>query len=170
MATITELEVGRAIGAPVKRKEDLKLLTGQARYIDDIQVPGMLWMAVVRSPYAHARINAVDVSAASEARGVIAAFSGEDLAEEWAGPLPCAWPVTEDINLPSHWPLAREKARSVGEGVAVVVAETGELAAGAAELVVVDYEPLPAVVSPEDALDDPAPLVHDAFGTNRCFT
>jgi carbon-monoxide dehydrogenase large subunit len=170
MATITELEVGRAIGAPVKRKEDLKLLTGQARYIDDIQVPGMLWMAVVRSPYAHARINGVDLSAAREARGVIAAFSGEELAEEWAGPLPCAWPVTEDINLPSHWPLARDKARYVGDGVAVVVAETRELAADAAELVVVDYEPLAAVVRPEDALDEGAPLVHDDFGTNRCFT
>jgi aerobic carbon-monoxide dehydrogenase large subunit len=170
MATITEVEVGRVVGTSVKRKEDLSLLTGRARYVDDISPPGMVWMAVVRSPYAHARIGGVDVSAVREAPGVIAAFSGEDLAEDWAGPLPCAWPVTEDINLPSHWPLARDKARYVGDGVAVVVAETRELAADAAELVVVDYEPLPAVVDPEAALAEGAPLVHDDFGTNRCFT
>jgi carbon-monoxide dehydrogenase large subunit len=170
MATITEVDVGRVVGTSVKRKEDLKLLTGRARYVDDISLPGMVWMAVVRSPYAHARIGGVDVSAAREAPGAVAAFSGEDLAGEWAGPLPCAWPVTEDINMPSHWPLARDKARYVGDGVAVVVAETREQAADAAELVVVDYEPLPAVVDPEAALAEGAPLVHDEFGTNRCYT
>jgi carbon-monoxide dehydrogenase large subunit len=170
MATITEVEVGRVVGAPVKRKEDPKLLTGRARYIDDISVPGMVWMAVVRSPYAHARINGVDLSAALEAPGVVAAFSGDDLAGDWAGPLPCAWPVTEEINLPSHWPLARDKARHVGDGVAVVLAETRELAADAAELVAVDYEPLAAVVDPEAALAEEAPIVHDEFGTNHCYT
>jgi aerobic carbon-monoxide dehydrogenase large subunit len=170
MATITEVDVGRVVGTSVKRKEDLKLLTGRARYIDDIELPGMVWMVVVRSPYAHARIGEVDLSAARESPGVIAAFSGEDLAAEWAGPLPCAWPVTEDINMPSHWPLARDKARYVGDGVAVIVAETRELAADAAELVVADYEPMPAVVDPEAALGDGAPLVHDEFGTNKCFT
>jgi carbon-monoxide dehydrogenase large subunit len=170
MATITEVEVGRVVGTSVRRKEDLKLLTGRARFVDDIDLPGMVWMAVVRSPYAHARIGGVDLSTAREAPGIIAAFSGEDLAEDWAGSLPCAWPVTEDINMPAHWPLARDKARYVGDGVAVVVAEAREQAADAAALVVVDYEALPAVVDPEQALADGAPLVHDEFGTNKCFT
>jgi len=170
MATITEVEVGRVVGTSVKRKEDLKLLTGRARYIDDIELPGMVWMSVVRSPYAHATIGSVDLSAAREAPGVIAAFSGEELAGEWAGSLPCAWPVTEDINMPAHWPLARGKARHVGDGVAVIVAETREQAADAIELVMVDYEPLPAVVDPEAALGEGAPLVHDEFGTNKCYT
>jgi carbon-monoxide dehydrogenase large subunit len=170
MATITEVPVGRVVGTSVKRKEDLKLLTGQAKYVDDIELPGMVWMTVVRSPYAHARIGSVDLEAAREAPGVLTAFSGQELADEWAASLPCAWPVTEDINMPSHWPLAHDKARYVGDGVAVVVAATRELAADAAELVVVDYEPLPAVVEPEAALAEGAPLVHDEFGTNKCFT
>ena len=90
------------VGAPIGRKEDAKLLTGQARYVDDLTAPGMVWLAVVRSPYAHARIRNVDVSKALGAEGVVAAFSGSDLADDWAGPLPMAWPVTEDINNPSH--------------------------------------------------------------------
>ena len=170
MATISEVEVGRVVGTSVKRKEDLRLLTGRTRFVDDIDLPGMVWMAVVRSPYAHARIGGIDLSAAREAPGIIAAFSGEELAEEWAGSLPCAWPVTEDINMPSHWPLARDKARYVGDGVAVVVAETREQAADAAALVVADYEPLPVVIDSEAALAEDAALVHDEFGTNKCFT
>jgi len=170
MATITELEVGRAVGAPVKRKEDSKLLTGRARYVDDISVPGMAWMAVVRSPYAHARIQSVDLTAAREAGGVVAAFSGADLADDWQASLPTAWVPTEDTNHPNHRPLAVDKARFVGDGVAVVVAESREQAVDAAELVVVDYEPLPAVVDPERAVADGAPLVHEELGTNRCYT
>ncbi|HEX9416244.1 MAG TPA: xanthine dehydrogenase family protein molybdopterin-binding subunit [Gaiellaceae bacterium] len=170
MATITELEVGRVIGTPVRRKEDLKLLTGLSRYVDDISVPGMAWMAVVRSPYAHARIGSVDLSAAREATGVIAGFSGQDLAEDWQASLPTAWVPTEDTNHPNHRPLAVDKVRCLGEGVAVVVAETRELAKDAAELVAVDYEPLPSVVDAERALGEGAPLVHDEFGTNRCYT
>src|SRR5205823_11071698 len=109
-------------------KEDPELITGQARYVDDLTVPGMVWMALVRSPYAHARINAVDVSKALAAEGVVAAYSGEDLAGDIAAGLPCAWPVTEDINMPTHWPLARDKSRYAGDGVAVVVAESRALA------------------------------------------
>ena len=170
MATISDVEVGRVVGTSVKRKEDLRLLTGRKRFVDDIDLPGMVWMAVVRSPYAHARIGGVDLSAAREAPGIIAAWSGEDLAAEWSGPLPMAWPVTEDINVSSHWPLTKDKARYVGDGVAVVVAETREQAADAAALVTVDYEPLPVVVDPEQALADGAPLVHDEFGTKKCYT
>src|ERR671937_2379238 len=159
-----------AIGAPLGRKEDAELLTGQARFVDDLAVPGMVWMAVVRSHYAHARIRNVDVSRAAEATGVVAAFSGADLAEDIPTGLPCAWPVTEDIALPTHWPLARDKARFAGDGVAVVVAESRALAKDAAELVEVDYEPLEAVTDVEAALDEGAPLVHEEVGTNRCYT
>ena len=87
--TITELEVGRIVGAPLERKEDAALLTGQAKFVDDMSLPGMVWMAVVRSPYAHARIANVNVDGALAHRGVIAAFSGEELADEWQASLPC---------------------------------------------------------------------------------
>jgi aerobic carbon-monoxide dehydrogenase large subunit len=158
-----------AIGVSVPRKEDPELLTGQARFVDDLTLPGMVWMAVVRSPYAHAKINSVDVSQALAVKGVVAAFSGQDLAEDIPAGLPCAWPVTEDIRLPTHWPLARDKARYAGDGVAVVIADTRGLAKDAAELVEVDYEPLDAVTDVGKALDDGAPLVHDEFESNECY-
>jgi carbon-monoxide dehydrogenase large subunit len=158
----------RYVGQPVPRKEDGEFLTGQARYTDDITVPGMVWMAVVRSPFAHARIKSVDLSAALAMPGVVAAFAGSDF--EWAGPLLMAWPVTADINNPPHWPLAKEKARYEGDGVAVVVAESRAAAMDAAEAVRVEYEELPAVTASDAALADGAPVVHDEFGTNRCYT
>jgi aerobic carbon-monoxide dehydrogenase large subunit len=102
--------------------------------------------------------------------GAVAVFSGQDLADDWAGPLLMAWPVTEDINNPPHWPLTKDKARYQGDGVAVVVAESRAAAADAAELVDVEYEPLSAAVDMEAALADGAPVVHDEFGTNRCYT
>jgi len=170
MAIATEVEVGRIVGRPLARKEDTKLLTGQATFVDDISLPGMVWLSVVRSPYAHARIRSVDVSGALAHRGVVIAYSGADLAEDWHTSLPCAWLPTEDTNQPNHRPLAVDKVRYVGDGVALVVAESRAAAQDAAELVVVDYEPLPAVVDPEAALADGAPLVHDEFGTNRCYT
>src|SRR5919106_514050 len=158
----------RSVGSPVLRKEDPEFLTGRARYTDDLSLQGMLWMAVVRSPYAHARVKSVDVSNALAMDGVVAAFSGRDF--EWAGPLLMAWPVTEDINSPPHYPLAAEKARYQGDGVAVVVAESRALAEDAAETVEVDYEPLPAVADVDAALAEGAPLVHDEFGTNRSYS
>src|SRR5207249_10155259 len=88
-----------ALGQAVLRKEDAKLLVGQGRYLDDLSLPGMLWMSIVRSPYAHARIQSIDVSAARAAPGVVAAFSGADLADDVPAGLPCAWPVTEDIRM-----------------------------------------------------------------------
>ncbi len=159
-----------AIGTPVPRKEDPGLLTGQARFVDDLSVPGTVWMALVRSPYAHARIEKVDVSRALAAEGVVAAYSGEDLAGDVPAALPCAWPVTEEIVIPPHWPLARDKARYAGDAVAVVLAESRALAKDAAELVEVEYEPLPAVTDVGAALAEGAPLVHDELGTNRCYT
>src|SRR5438046_3666110 len=162
--------MAQVIGTEVLRKEDPELITGQAKYLDDLVVPGMLWMHVVRSPLAHARINSVDLSRAKDMPGVVAAFSGADLADDWAGPLLMAWPVTEDINNPPHWPLAKDKARFQGDGVAVVVAETRALAADAAEMVEVEYEPLPVAVDMEAALESGAPLVHEEFGTNKSYT
>ena len=167
MAT-TEAET--YIGKPVPRKEDAKLLTGQSRFIDDMQVTGMVWASIVRSPYAHAKINRVDVTAARESEGVVAAFSGADLADDWAATLPCVWLVTEDTKQPMHRPLATDKVRYQGDGVAVVIAESRAQAKDAAELVEVDYEELPAVIDPEAALADDAPILHDDLGTNHCFT
>jgi carbon-monoxide dehydrogenase large subunit len=169
MATKAE-EAQRYVGGGLLRKEDPKLLTGQATYTEDIVVPGMVWVTVVRSPFAHARITRVDTSRAKEMPDVVAVFSGEELASEWAGPLPMAWPVTEDIKNPSHFPVATDKARYAGDAVAVVVAGTRAHAQDAAEAVDVDYEPLDPVVDMEEALKDGAPLVHEEFGTNKCYT
>jgi carbon-monoxide dehydrogenase large subunit len=112
----------------------------------------------------------VDCSKARAAEGVVAAFSGAELADDLPAGLPCAWPVTEEIKIPDHWPVARDKARHAGDAVAVVLAETRALARDAAELVEVEYEPLPAVTDVTRALDAGAPLVHDDFGTNECYT
>src|SRR5215467_6665408 len=148
-------ELGRAR----PRKEDARLVTGQTNWTDNIVLPGMLLMAFVRSPMAHARITSVDVSAARALPGVIAAFSGADFAGE-QGSLPCAWPVTEDIVIPAHPPMAVEEVRYVGEAVAVVVARDRYTAADAAALADVSYEPLPPVLDIRTALDDGAPKVH----------
>jgi aerobic carbon-monoxide dehydrogenase large subunit len=158
------------VGSPVPRKEDPEFLTGQGRYVENLTVPGVVWAYVVRSPHAHARVRSVDLSAAREAEGVVAAYSGADLQSEWGGPLPMAWPVTEDIKNPPHWPLTPDVARYAGDGVAVVVATTRALAKDAAELVEVDYEPLPAVTDVLAALEDGAPVVHADVGTNHCYT
>ena len=157
------------LGASVKRKEDAALLRGRATYVENLILPGTVAMVVVRSPYAHARITRVNLDAARAAEGVVAAFSGADLADDWVGGMPCAWPVTEDIKMPTHHPLAAGEARYQGDGVAVVVAETRALAKDAAELVEVEYEPLEAVSGVEQALEEGAPLVHADLGTNECY-
>ncbi len=157
------------VGASVKRKEDASLLRGRGTFVDNLTLPGTVFMAVVRSPYPHSRIRGIDLSAARSAEGVVAAFSGADFAEDWAGGMPCAWPVTEDIKMPPHYPLATDEARYQGDPVAVVVAESRALAKDAAELVEVDYEPLPSVADVEKALAQGAPLVHEDLGTNECY-
>jgi aerobic carbon-monoxide dehydrogenase large subunit len=158
---------GRNVGVSKRRKEDAKLITGQTTWTDNIQLPGMLHMAILRSPMAHARITNVDVSPALEQPGVVAAFSGADLGEE-LGSLPCAWPVTPDMVHPDHPPLAIDEVRYVGDAVAVVLARDRYLAADALEHIVVDYDPLPAVVDMEEALKDEV-LVHSDKGTNKTF-
>jgi aerobic carbon-monoxide dehydrogenase large subunit len=155
------MTVTTEIGKPRARKEDARLLTGQTNWTDNVVLPGMLHVCYVRSPMAHARIRSVDVSAARSAPGVIAAFSGADFAAE-QGSLPCAWPVTPDIVIPAHPPMATDEVRYVGEIVACVVARDHYAAADALELIDVDYEPLPAVLDMEAALAEGSPKVHEA--------
>jgi len=169
MAT-TASEVGQYVGGGVKRKEDPKLLTGQGNFVESITPPGTVWISVVRSIVAHARITSVNTTAARNAPGVEAVFTGEDLASEWASPLPMAWPVTDDIKIGEHWPVAKGKVRCLGDPVAVVVASSRVAAKDAAELVEVGYDPLPSVTDVVAAAEEGAPVVHDEFGTNRCYT
>jgi aerobic carbon-monoxide dehydrogenase large subunit len=150
-------ELGRAR----LRKEDARLITGQTNWTDNVTLPGMLHMAFVRSPQARARITGVDISRAMKIPGVVAAFSGADFAAE-QGSLPCAWPVTEDIVIPAHPPMAVDEVRYVGEAVAVVIARDRYTAADAAAAVEVDYEPLPPVLDMRTALDEGSPKVHEA--------
>ncbi len=157
------------VGSRQVRREDPALLTGEARFVDDLVVPGALHAKIVRSPYAHARIRSIDSTEAQGMPGVVAVFTGADLRGEWENPLPCAWPVTDDMKSPEHWPLAIDEACFAGEGVAVVVAETREQARDAMEAIVVDYDELPVVVDLEAAASDEA-LVHESLGTNKSYT
>ncbi len=156
------------MGASRLRKEDARLVTGQTNWTDNLSLPGMLHMAFLRSPMAHARITGIDLSPALREQGVVAAFSGRDFADE-QGTLPCAWPVTSDIVIPAHPPLATDEVRYAGEAVAVVIARDRYAAADAVEAIEVDYEPLPAVTDMEQALAEGAPLVHSDAGTNTSF-
>jgi aerobic carbon-monoxide dehydrogenase large subunit len=149
------------LGKARLRKEDERLLTGQTNWTDNITLPGMLHVAYLRSPFAHARITSVDVSAARNEPGVIAAYSGADFAAE-QGSLPCAWPVTPDIVIPAHPPMAVDEVRYVGEAVACVVARDRYAAADALAAIEVDYEQLPPVLDMRAALDEASPKVHEA--------
>src|SRR6266540_2785773 len=149
------------LGKARLRKEDARLITGQTNWTDNITLPGMLHIAFLRSPHAHARITSVDVSAARSEPGVIAAYSGADFADE-QGSLPCAWPVTPDIVIPAHPPMATDEVRYVGEAVACVVARDRYAAADALSAIEIDYEPLPPVLDIRTALDDGSPKVHEA--------
>jgi aerobic carbon-monoxide dehydrogenase large subunit len=149
------------LGKARLRKEDERLITGQTNWTDNITLPGMLHIAFLRSPYAHARIISVDVSAARNEPGVIAAYSGADFAAE-QGSLPCVWPVTPDIIIPNHPPMAVDEVRYVGEAVACVVARDRYAAADALAAIEVDYEQLPPVLDMRAALDEASPKVHEA--------
>ena len=156
------------VGRALRRKEDPRMITGRGRYVEDIVVPGMLHVAIVRSPEAHARIVSIDASAAREREDVVAVFTGEDLAGDFAAPLAMVWsPPGVEINTPENWPLKRGEVKHVGDPVAVVVGTDRYSVVDAAEDVLVEYEPMPAVVDPERALEEGAPLVWKQFGTNR---
>ena len=150
----------KSVGQPLRRKEDARLVTGNTNWTDNIVLPGMLHMAVLRSPMAHARITRVDVSAALTRPGVVAAYSGADLGDKNVGAL-CVWPVTEDTVMPPHLALAVDKVRYVGDAVAVVIAGNRYQAADALEAIEVDYEPLPPVLDMRAALEEGSTAVHD---------
>jgi carbon-monoxide dehydrogenase large subunit len=167
--TTTVDKAESVLGQPMRRKEDARLITGQTLWTDNVVLPGAVHMAVLRSPMAHARITRVDLEPARQRPGVVAVYSGADLADSWSS-LPMAWTVSEDQKTPPHMPLATDKVRYVGDGVAVVLATDPYAAADALEAIEVDYEVLPAVVDMPAALADGAPLVHDDIPNNRCFT
>ena len=158
----------RVIGRRLLRKEDPPLLTGEARFTNDMPVPGALHLAVLRSPYAHARIVSVDTAPAAAIDGVVAVYSGADLRDAWAAPMPCAWPVTDDMKNPEHFPLAVDQVNYVGDGVAAVLATSDAIARDAIEAISVDYDPLEAVIDLEDALSDRV-VIHDDLGTNTSY-
>ena len=161
------------IGASVKRKEDFRFLTGEGRYTDDINRPGQLHAYFVRSPHAHAAVKSVDKAAAEAADGVVAVFTGADMAADNVGSLPCGWVVNdrhgEPHKAPPHFPLVRDKVRYVGDHVAVVIAKSYAAARQAAELVEVDYDELAAVAETGKARDGSAPLLHEEAPGNLCY-
>jgi carbon-monoxide dehydrogenase large subunit len=154
--------VPKFVGERIKRREDPRLITGQGTYADDVRLPGMLTALVLRSPYAHAKINSIKLDAARNLEGVVCALSGEDLKGK-IGSLPCVAPADQ---VPAHPVLAHGKVRFVGEGVAVVVANDAYVAQDALDLIEADFDPLDAVIDPEKALDAGAPIIHDEFGSN----
>jgi aerobic carbon-monoxide dehydrogenase large subunit len=167
-------EPNRLIGAPIKRKEDLRFLTGAGQYTDDVVLPAQSYAVFVRSPHAHARIKHVDTSAAKAAPGVVAVFTGADLAAENVGGLPCGWLIHSIDGTPMHEPphpvIAHDKVLHVGDQVALVIAESVKEAKDAAELVEVDYDELPAVIDTAHAADAGQALVHDSVPNNTCYT
>ncbi len=161
-----------AVGTPLRRKEDPRFITGTGTYLDDVQVTNLAHAAILRSPYAHARIRSIDTSAAAGMPGVIAVYTGQDLKDLPA--LPCAWPAggasgpyTNNLNTPRL--LALEDVKWAGEGVAMVVADTPEQAQDALEAIDVDYDPLPVVVDAEQATMPGAPQLHENAPNNVAF-
>jgi len=165
MTTQVETETSGLIGARVKRVEDPRLITGAAKYLDDLRIPGMAAVAIMRSPYAHARIRSIDTSAAAQAPGVIGVFTGKDF--EHLNPLPCAWQAAgaeNFVNTPRA--LEIDRVTFTGAGVAAVVAETSAQAEDAMGLIQVDWEPLDVVVDAEEAVGEGAPQLHENAASN----
>jgi aerobic carbon-monoxide dehydrogenase large subunit len=161
------------IGAPVRRVEDARLLRGGGRFVADIVIPGELHCAIVRSPHAHAIIRSIEAARALTAPGVVAVFSGADMAADRVGPMRALWAIRGVDGTPRaeppRWALARERVRHIGEAVAIAIAQTREQALDAAELVVIDYESLPAGVDARAATAAQAPQLHDTAPGNICF-
>ena len=152
------------IGAPIRRREDVRFVTGKGQYLDDVHLPGMLHAAVLRSPHAHARVRGIDTSAALALEGVTAVFTYADMAE-LSKPIPMRVFPLPGLDSYLQTPLSPDTVRHAGEAVAVVVAESRYLAEDALDVIVVDYKPLPAVTTVADALTDGV-VVHPANGTN----
>ncbi len=163
--TITQTE--SLVGKRIRRKEDPRLITGTATYVEDIQMPGMHHAAILRSPHAAARIRSIDIQKALSHPGVVAVFTGADV--EGVGPVPCGASLP-GLRVPAHSVLARDRVYFVGHPVAVVVATDRYIAADALDLIEVDYEPAQAVADPEKALEPGAPAVHPEWPDNIAFT
>ncbi|WP_372617816.1 xanthine dehydrogenase family protein molybdopterin-binding subunit [Falsiroseomonas sp.] len=161
------------IGASVRRKEDFRFLAGRGQYTDDINRPGQTHAFILRSPHAHAEIKGIDIAAAKAMPGVLAIFTGEDMAAEKIGGLPCGWQIHNKdgspMAEPPHPVIAVGKARHVGDPVAVVIAETKQQARDAGEAIVVEYNPLPAAATMEQALKPGAPQIHEGAPGNLCY-
>lgn len=158
----------RIVGRSIKRREDPKLITGQGSYLDDIKLPGMLHVAILRSPYAHAKIKSIDTSKAAAHPGVVGVFVGADMMD--INPLPCAWQaagVTNNVNTPRT--LAVDEVHFAGEGVAVVVADDRFIARDALDLIEIEWDALPTVVDAEKATEPGAPQLHENAPNNIAF-
>lgn len=160
----------RILGSGIKRREDPRLITGQGKYTDDFVLPGMVYLAVVRSPYAHARIKRIDTKKAAAMPGVLGVFNGQQMKDAGFGPIPCAWVVPgSDTKTPPYPPIAIDTVRYVGNAVAIVVASDRYQARDAADAVDVDYEPMPAAVDAFRATQPGAPQLHADVPNNVCF-
>src|SRR5438067_6784944 len=155
----------KLVGQRIKRTEDPRLIKGLAHYVDDIGLPGTLHVAFVRSIYAHARISGIDTTEAMKAPGVVAVYTGKDIAN--VGPVPCA-AALPDLRVPDYRVLATGKVLFVGHPIAAVVATDKYLARDAVDLIGVDYEELPAVVDVEQAANG-GPVIHEKFGDNIAY-
>jgi carbon-monoxide dehydrogenase large subunit len=163
--TITKTET--LVGKRIRRREDPRLITGTATYVDDIQMPGMHFAAIVRSPHAAAKIRSIDTKAAAKTPGVVAIFTSKDTGK--IGPVPCGASIP-GLRVPHHHVLATDRVYYVGHPVAVVVSTDKYLARDAADLIEVDYDVLPAVADPEKALAKGAPAVHPEWPDNTAYT
>src|SRR5215470_19145819 len=162
-----------AIGQPMRRHEDVRLITGRGRYTDDVVLPRMTHAFVLRSPVAHAHINGIDAAAARRMPGVLFVATGEDVRVDGLGDVPCMVPLVNRDGTPRHDTprpvLALRKVRHVGQPVALVVAETLIAARDAAETIDVEYDPLPAVTEAKDAIGSGAPLLFEHIPGNVVF-
>ena len=158
----------KLFGSSIKRREDPRLITGKGVYTDDVKLPGQTHAVFVRSPHAHARVRRVDVSLARQVPGVVAAFTGKDLADGGVNPLPCGW-LLPDIKVPEYRAIATGKVHFVGHAVAVVIGETPYAARDGADAVTVEYEVLPAVADGEKAVAKGAPQLHENAPGNVAF-
>ena len=161
------MPISKFVGARIKRREDPNLIRGLGQYVDDVKLPDMLHAAILRSPYAHAKINRIDTDAACQYPGVVAVFTGAELRDQ-IGTLP----TTADnptLRIPKHYVLAVDKVCYLGEGVAAVVAEDRYRARDALDLIHVEYEPLAVVTDPEQALAPGSPVIHSEWSDNVAF-
>jgi carbon-monoxide dehydrogenase large subunit len=156
------------VGQSIKRVEDPRFIQGQGAYVANLHIPGMVYLAIKRSPYGHAKIKKIDARKAKALPGVVSVFTGQDLVDGGCGALPCGWNVP-DIKTPKRYALTIDKARHVGDAVAVVAAESPYIAADALDLIEVSYEPLKATIDARGSTEKGAPLVHDEIPGNVSY-